>query len=80
LFKRDVIDSNPAQFKNIMREELDKLASRTPTLTPAIIDDIIESFMQYQPTVALRNIDDVLTKMSDEALGEVNKISSRFFR
>ncbi len=61
-----------------MREELDKLASRTPTLTPAIIDDIIESFMQYQPTVALRNIDDVLTKMSDEALGEVNKISSRF--
>jgi len=46
--------------------------------TRDMIDDIIESFMQYQPTLRLRNIDDVLHKMPDEALGEVNKISSRF--
>lgn len=78
LFKRDVIDSYPEEFKKIMREELDILAGRTPTLTPSIIDDIIEGFMQYQPTLALRSIDDILTKMPDEALGEVNKISSRF--
>jgi len=46
--------------------------------TNDLIDDIIESFMQYQPTLRLRDIDDVLTKIPDEAIGEVNKISSRF--
>ena len=76
LFKRDVIDAYPEQFKSIMREELEALDKTG--MTPEIIDDIIEGFMKYQPTVALRGIDDILTKMPDEALGEVNKISSRF--
>ena len=78
LFKRDVIDARPQDFIKIMREELDIIAGKTPTMTPAIIDDIIVSFMQYQPTIALRNIDDILSKMPDEAIGEVTKISSRF--
>ncbi len=99
LYKRDAIDANPELFKQIMREELEKLAARNPSLlkkspnmtkaqeeawmmkngnSPDIIDDIIESFMQYQPTLRLRQIDDVLNEIPEEALGEVNKISSRF--
>jgi len=99
LYKRDAIDANPELFKQIMREELEKLAARNPSLlkkspnmtkaqeeewmmkngnAPDIIDDIIESFMQYQPTLRLRQIDDVLNEIPEEALGEVNKISSRF--
>jgi len=99
LYKRDAIDANPDLFKSIMREELEKIAKKNPTLLRQsnnmteeeveawmggvgyhkdVIDDIIESFMQYQPTLRLRQIDDVLNEMPEEALGEVNKISSRF--
>ena len=99
LYRRDAIDANPELFKTLMREELEKLAAKNPSLlnkspnmtkaqeeawmmkngnAPDIIDDIIESFMQYQPTLRLRQIDDVLNEIPQEALGEVNKISSRF--
>ena len=76
LYKRDAIDANPKLFKRIMQEELEKQG-----LSKVIIDDIIESFMQYQPTLRLKSIDEQLSsvaKFTDEGIEEVNKISSRF--
>jgi len=76
LYKRDAIDANPELFKKIMQEELEKQG-----LSKVIIDDIIESFMQYQPTLRLKSIDEQLSsvaKFTDEGIEEVNKISSRF--
>jgi hypothetical protein len=76
LYKRDAIDANPELFKRIMQEELEKQG-----LSKVIIDDIIESFMQYQPTLRLKSIDEQLSsvaKFTDEGIEEVNKISSRF--
>ena len=59
-----------------MQEELEKQG-----LSKVIIDDIIESFMQYQPTLRLKSIDEQLSsvaKFTDEGIEEVNKTSSRF--
>ena len=95
LYKRDAIDANQTRFREIMREELLKLAKKNPNLlsTPKrtteqrikdngfsgdMIDDIIDSFMEYQPTIRLQTIDSFLDELPEAGLGEVTKISSRF--
>ena len=45
---------------------------------PDIIEEIIEGFMKYQPTIVLQKIDDILDEIPMNGLNEVTRISSRF--